>query len=748
MVRDHLYFLSPRDVRRNRADAVSTMKSCREFARNDFQVTLVTPQVQRGWKGDASTLEGVWDLYGLSPTFKIIELPTTLREETKPLIARAQKFAAFSAYFAYLLLFQDLNGRGVVFSHCYIAITPALLLKRLGIMSCPTVLDVAVFEPSKRTHRWVARNVDGVVLYNDHIHAGYRREYGVSEGRIHHAPFPSQYEDFVRLVDSDRATCRADLGFKDDETLVMYCGKITPETREVEFILQAAALLRGECRFVLVGLSEAARGHFERRLVDAELNHVEFRGFQPLVKFYRHVSCADVLLSYYDSSDPISVYQRVPAKATVYACAGRPVICSDLPSMRECFPHDAVYFVAPNRPSLLAEQIRRVLADPADAQARAARLLEFAKRNTFAASFQGTSRFLKAARREDIVESGRDLASLVNGQFGRRGSLAALGAPGWVTQRHAARVAMRFRELDNSPCSAPEGVWCEIPDQPYCGQNPAVLEMVDYLARHLDGDLVGAYVHGSLGTYEEVAYSDFDALVIIRREVVRDSRRLARVATLLNRARSIMLGHDPLQHHGWFVLPEGRLQDYPEHYLPIAALRQAKSMLSPSGGVLRLRPRVDLEACRTQCSRLAQACVGNLREGRYLLSLYRLKSMISGFLLLPTLFLQARAGEGVFKRDSFHLAKPFFPASLWTHIDQLSKVRDSWPVTRHTWRTRLAARPDYLGALVAKRLAQPVPPRLKGLVPADTVEGLRAFAGAVGNKVEAYNQIEQRERRG
>ncbi len=46
-------------------------------------------------------------------------------------------------------------------------------------------------------------------------------------------------------------------------------------------------------------------------------------------------------------------------------------------------------------------------------------------------------------------------------------------------------------------------------------------------------DLFGAYVHGSLGTYEEIGYSDFDALVIIKDDVFHSRQRLAALAAEL-----------------------------------------------------------------------------------------------------------------------------------------------------------------------------------------------------------------------
>jgi hypothetical protein len=125
---------------------------------------------------------------------------------------------------------------------------------------------------------------------------------------------------------------------------------------------------------------------------------------------------------------------------------------------------------------------------------------------------------------------------------------------------NAPRIIRQYRTLgfptsDNAGRSA-------VDMEMYRGGNPHVLRMMEHLDKHLKDDLWGGYVHGSLGTYEETAFSDFDALAIIKSDVLESSERLAGAALKLNRALSIMFDFDPLQHHGWFVLTEEDLKSF------------------------------------------------------------------------------------------------------------------------------------------------------------------------------------------
>ena len=118
----------------------------------------------------------------------------------------------------------------------------------------------------------------------------------------------------------------------------------------------------------------------------------------------------------------------------------------------------------------------------------------------------------------------------------------------------------------------------EIVVDEYTGNNPYVIKMKDVLRESLQETLRGVFVHGSLGTYEEINYSDFDALAVIKQETISDSEKLYSTIKSLNSALKIMYEMDPLQHHGWFILTEDEFFDYPDSYFPAELFRHSKSL--------------------------------------------------------------------------------------------------------------------------------------------------------------------------
>ena len=91
--------------------------------------------------------------------------------------------------------------------------------------------------------------------------------------------------------------------------------------------------------------------------------------------------------------------------------------------------------------------------------------------------------------------------------------------------------------------------------------------------------VAGLYLHGSLATLDFACdYSDFDTLVVVRREVVRDSERLLRFLPVYRRSMCFLFEFDPLQHHAHILLTEIDLESYSDTLFPLEVLDHARSL--------------------------------------------------------------------------------------------------------------------------------------------------------------------------
>ena len=387
-----IYYISPRDVRKNRADTVSAIKTCAILAENGFKVNLTAP---RFWRKEYKKKKSeIWQLYNQKPVFRITELQTFSWDEMPASLLRIQKLIAFSTYYVLLLLQGKLNRKTALFSRCYISIIPAIYLKKLGLIKSSIFFDVGVYLENKRSHRFVAQNMDGLIIYNKYITAKYLEHYKINPERIFQAPFPSQYLEFEPYLNTPMKELRSELGLNTNQKLVIYTGKVSPALKEIQYILEAAKLA-SPIPFLIVGCKEEFMPYFENNFKERLITNVTVRGFQSLDKIYKYIASADLLISYHDPQIIINRFQMVPAKSTVYICAGKPIIFADLPSLREWFDDDMIYYVPPEHPELLAEKIRYALNNPEISRQKAQKCQEFAKQNTYSRTYQSVSEFMQ-----------------------------------------------------------------------------------------------------------------------------------------------------------------------------------------------------------------------------------------------------------------------------------------------------------------------------------------------------------------
>lgn len=211
----------------------------------------------------------------------------------------------------------------------------------------------------------------------------------------------------------------------------------------------------------------------------------------------------------------------------------------------------------------------------------------------------------------------------------------------------------------------------------YDGGNNHVLAIREAL-KPVRNDLLAAIVHGSVATNELIPYSDFDGLIIVKDKVFENKEGLVSLAQTIYSTRKIMHMLDPLQHHGWFIITESDLLDYPSGYMPLEVLSYSKSLLSDADLELRvhLKTKPDYYSpVKTMCRRIRKISQKANRPK----TLYQLKSILSEFMMMPTLYIQARDQRGVFKKFSFTAAAADFNQSTWSIMEEVSRMRAEWP---------------------------------------------------------------------
>jgi glycosyltransferase involved in cell wall biosynthesis len=342
-----------------KAHGIAIMKACQAFARAGATVSLVAARRRHAHAG-----EDVHAFYGIPERFRIVRLPTL---DLNPLPGW---FLLESLTFYASLFFWALFGsrKRVV----YTREAPALLLALLGYR---TFLESHVVSERRRTYFALARLARGVVtvassLKRLFLDAGFAEESVLAE--------PNAVDLSVFDLAMEKSDARRALNLPEQAFLMVYTGNFTTRGMEKGLMdsLRALAKLPEAFELVAVGGSDADiatyRAHAEELGVASRTHLV---GHRTQAELARYQKAADVLLMPF----PDTPYYRThmsPLKMFEYAAAKRPIIATDLPTIREVLGEETAIIVPPDSPEAIAKAAAALAAGPARGEAVASAAYE------------------------------------------------------------------------------------------------------------------------------------------------------------------------------------------------------------------------------------------------------------------------------------------------------------------------------------------------------------------------------------
>lgn len=277
--------------------------------------------------------------------------------------------------------------------------------------------------------------------------------------------------------------------------------------------------------------------------------------------------------------------------------------------------------------------------------------------------------------------------------------------------------------------------------KPYSGRNPSVFKLKRYLEENVDSYLLGAFIHGSLATDDEIHYSDFDALLVFKNQIFSNEEILAEVCYKILKAKRILNEYDPLQHHGFFILTELDLNYYCQEYFPVVLFDFSKSLFEEKGLNLSFQTRPSFEEGFVAFREMIRAIKNKLEFKRYPKNYCELKLILSQMMLLPSLYLQAR-GIYVFKRDSFPLAKKDFSNSEWEVMDKITLIRNKWDFRPSSCFQNLkkAIKNPFFDSSYQKMRGQPLSSMIKAHINEEFYSSMLTFVNSMELKIRAYEE--------
>ena len=215
-------------------------------------------------------------------------------------------------------------------------------------------------------HRFMLSGTDRIVSITASmkdwlVRAGYPAE------RILVAPDSVDLSAFAHLPSKEEA--RRSLGLPLDPPIVLYAGTIDEPWKGVGVLYESVAHTARACQFVVVG----GKPHYvdEFRETHPDIPRFLMLGHKPHADIALYMAAADVLVLPNSGMAEISRIATSPMKLFEYMAAHRPIVASDLPSIREILNDENAFLVRPDDPQALARGIDEALADARAAEARA-----------------------------------------------------------------------------------------------------------------------------------------------------------------------------------------------------------------------------------------------------------------------------------------------------------------------------------------------------------------------------------------
>lgn len=351
-----LVYLSTARIPDDWAHTIQILKMCEAFSNTGIDVELVVPRRSRTSDEDPYDYVGVKQNFKITRLFCIDLFPGT----------QAKMF-----YWLRTLSFYFFAWGYLQISKCEVIYTREL---SAWIPVRKTVFELHTINPvvSKMTSR--LQRSRGVVVITEGIRSELM-SLGIAASNIVTAADGIDTAEFSNPEPKEDARKR--LGLSPDGTFALYIGRLDA-WKGVCTLYVAAELLRGDVRTVVIGEGEESLEELRRRH-----SQVTFLGFHPYRELANNQSAADLLILPNSGKSDISAKYTSPLKLFAYMASGKPIVASDLPSIREVLSEKNAFLVKSDDPEALAEGIRYALEHQDEARKRAAQALEDVKRYTW-----------------------------------------------------------------------------------------------------------------------------------------------------------------------------------------------------------------------------------------------------------------------------------------------------------------------------------------------------------------------------
>ncbi len=359
------------------------MKTCEGFADSGFDVELWVPLRYNPLfrKNDP------YEFHGVKDNFRIRKIPClNLLDFFPGNISFWTMVISFNISLVIYAIFRNLLKSAIFYCH------DLRDLFFLPVLADRIFLEIHDFYklPAERVNKFIFSRISGFIVTNKYKIGILNKNYGIPMDKMIYQPNAVDIEKFD--IEISREEARKNLGLPLDKKIVLYTGHLF-SWKGVLTLLEAVKLLPKDHLVYFVGGTDKDIANFKRKMESIGANNAIIVGRKPHSEIPIWLKAADVLVLPNTAKDQASKYETSPVKLFEYMASGRPIIASDLPSIRDIVDESMVLFFEADNYGALAASITEALQMSGESMAE--ENMDKIKAYSWEKRAEGISAFLK-----------------------------------------------------------------------------------------------------------------------------------------------------------------------------------------------------------------------------------------------------------------------------------------------------------------------------------------------------------------